>query len=315
LHLRPGEVALRCARLLTLLLVVATAMTSVRCSWWPCELLSHFPAQLAALALLTLATFVVVGGMRGIVVSAAVAVWNVVAFVPFYASVPAPLVPPPTAAGVIRVVAMNVAVHNRDGQRVVRFIRATQPDVLVVTELNDFWVTVLEQLAVDFPFRRLDPRAGHLGIGLLSRLPLTALDDNPAGTHAVVARVSKPRFTIVGTHTRPPFTPRSLAIRNQQLVDIATFVRRQREPVVVAGDLNSSSWSPVFEDFLREAGLRDTRLGRGVQPTWPAWLPLAQVPIDHALVSAGVRVHARFVGGRVGSDHLPIVLDFSVDQP
>jgi len=79
------------------------------------------------------------------------------------------------------------------------------------------------------------------------------------------------------------------------------------------GDLNSSSWSPAFRDLLRDAGLRDTRLGRGVQSTWPAWLPMVQIPIDHALVSPGVRVHGRFVGDRVGSDHLPVVLDFSVD--
>jgi endonuclease/exonuclease/phosphatase family metal-dependent hydrolase len=71
----------------------------------------------------------------------------------------------------------------------------------------------------------------------------------------------------------------------------------------------------AFQAFLHDTGLRDTRRGRGVQPTWPAWLPLAQVPIDHALVSAGVRVHARFVGGRVGSDRLPIVRDFSLDLP
>jgi endonuclease/exonuclease/phosphatase (EEP) superfamily protein YafD len=147
----------------------------------------------------------------------------------------------------------------------------------------------------------------------MSRLPMTVFDGNPAGVHAVAARLRTPRLTIVGTHTHPPFTPLQLVRRNQQFAEIAAFVRRQREPVVVAGGLNSSSWSPAFRNFLRDAALRDTRLGRGVQPTWPAWLPMAQVPIDHALVSAGVRVHARFVGGRVGSDHLPVVVDVSLD--
>jgi endonuclease/exonuclease/phosphatase (EEP) superfamily protein YafD len=306
-----GDIALRCAWLLTFGLIAAAGMSVFGRSCWPCDLLGHFPGHLAAVALATSATFAVAGHIRVGVVPAAVAVWSLSAFIPFYAA--APTLASLSDAHVLRVVALNVAVHNRDAQRVVRFIRATNPDVVVVIELNGFWIRALEQLAVDFPFRRFDPRAGHLGIGLMSRLPLTVLDDSPAGAHAVVARFGTPRLTIVGTHTHPPFTPPQLARRNQQFAEIAAFVRRQSEPVVVVGDLNSSSWSAAFRDFLRDAGLRDTRLGRGVQPTWPAWLPIAQVPIDDALVSAGLRVHARFVGGRIGSDHLPVVVDLSLE--
>src|SRR5882762_2330723 len=151
----PGEVALWCAWLLTSLLIAAGAMISFGCSYWACELLSHFPAQLAAAALVTSVTFAVVGRIRGIVIPAAVVAWNVGALVPFYTSVPTRLVPPPSDARVIRVVAMNVAAENRDSKRVIRFIRATNPDVLLVTEMNGFWVTALEQIAVDLPFRRL----------------------------------------------------------------------------------------------------------------------------------------------------------------
>ena len=307
------EIARWCAWLLTALLITAAVLTSFGRSCWACELLSHFPAQLALVALIPCVTFAVVGRRRDLVIAAAVAAWNVAALVPFYASVPTVLVPPPADARVIRVVAVNVAAENRDRARVIGFVRATRPDVLVVTELNDFWVRALDAVAADFPIRRLEPRDSHYGIALMSRLPLTILDDKPAGAHAVVARLPQPRLTIVGTHAFPPLSPQLLLRRNQEFAALAAFVRRQAEPVVLVGDLNSSSWSPAFRDLLRDAGLRDTRLGRGVQSTWPAWLPMVQIPIDHALVSPGVRVHGRFVGDRVGSDHLPVVLDFSVD--
>jgi endonuclease/exonuclease/phosphatase (EEP) superfamily protein YafD len=309
-----GETAVSCAWLLTLLLIAAGAVTTVGRWCWPCDLVSHFPAQLAVAGLVTSVAFAAVGRLRGILVPAAVAAWSIAALVPFYAGMPATSAASTTATRVIRVVAMNVAVHNHDAPRVIRFIRATKPDILIVAEVNDFWVTALAEVAVDFPFRRLEPGTGHLGVGLMSRLPLIGLDDHPAGRHAVVARLAEPRLTIVGTHTVPPFTPWRLVRRNRQLAEIAAFVRSQREPVVVAGDLNSSSWSAGFQDLLRGAGLRDTRLGRGVQPTWPAWLPLAQVPIDHVLASAEVRVHACVLDERVGSDHLPVVVDLSVDE-
>ena len=312
------EIARWCAWLLTVLLVTAAAMTSFGRSCWACELLSHFPAQLAAVALVPCVTFAAVGRRREIVIAAAVAAWNVAALVPFYMRVPTSMRIPtmvvaPSDARVIRVVALNVAAENRDRARVVGFVRATKPDVLVVTELNGFWVRALDAVAEDFPIRRLEPRESHYGIALLSRLPLTVLDDKPAGAHALVARLPQPRLTIVGTHAFPPLTPQLLVRRNHEFATLAAFIGRQTEPVVLVGDLNSSSWSPAFRDLLRDTGLRDTRLGRGVQSTWPAWLPMVQIPIDHALVSPGVRVHRRFVGERVGSDHLPVVLDFSVD--
>ena len=302
-----------CAWLLTVTLLSAGVVSWFGRSCWTCELLSHFPAQFAAIALVPCAMFAAVRCPRDLVIAAAVTAWNVAALVPFYAHLPTLLTPPPSDARVIRVVALNVAAENRDRARVIGFLRATKPDVLVVTELNDFWVRALDAVARDFAIRRLEPRESHYGIALMSRLPLTVLDDKPAGAHALVARLAQPRLTIVGTHAFPPLTPQLLARRNQEFAALAAFVRRQTQPVVLLGDLNSSSWSPAFGDLLRDAGLRDTRWGRGVQSTWPAWLPMVQIPIDHALVSSGVRVHGRFVGERVGSDHLPVVLDFSVD--
>src|SRR2546422_377963 len=91
----PGEIVLWCAWLLTLLLIVAGAMISFGRSCWACELLSHFPAQIAAVAVVTSVAFAVVGRLRHIVIPAAVAAWNIGALVPFYASVPTMLVPPP----------------------------------------------------------------------------------------------------------------------------------------------------------------------------------------------------------------------------
>jgi endonuclease/exonuclease/phosphatase (EEP) superfamily protein YafD len=302
-----------CAWLLTVPLLTAAVVVWFGRSCWTCELLSHFPAQLAAIALVPCVMLAVVGCRRDLVIAGAVAAWHVAALVPFYAHVPRLLAPPPSDARVIRVVALNVAAENRDRARVIGFVRATRPDVLVMTEVNDFWVKALDAVAGDFPIRRLEPRESHYGIALLSRLPLTILDGKPAGAHALVARLAQPRLTLVGTHAVPPLTPQLLMRRNQEFAVLAAFIRRQAEPVVLVGDLNSSSWSPAFRDLLRDAGLRDSRLGRGVQYTWPAWLPMVQIPIDHALVSPGVRVHGRFVGERVGSDHLPVVVDVSVE--
>src|SRR5438093_12720448 len=105
----PGEIVLWCAWLLTLLLIAAGAMISFGRSCWACELLSHFPAQLAAVAVVTSVAFAVVVRLRYIVIPAAVAAWNIGALVPFYACVPSMLRPPHRAAHVIRGSAITCA--------------------------------------------------------------------------------------------------------------------------------------------------------------------------------------------------------------
>jgi endonuclease/exonuclease/phosphatase (EEP) superfamily protein YafD len=302
--------------LATTLLVVAGVIGLFGRSCWACELFTHFPAQFALVELAVAGGFALVGSRRAAIVPIALAAWHGAALAPFYAK---PVYAKPVVAApggrVLRAIAVNVAAQNRDRGAVIRVLRAAKPDVVLITELTPFWAAALGELSGDLPFQRLAPRAGAYGIGLWSRLPFTVVDDIPAGASFMAVRLAEPPVTVLGAHAFPPFTPHLLRLRDQEFARIAAFVRGQPGPLVLLGDLNSSSWSPAFRDLLRDSGLRDTRLGWGLQPTWPAWLPVAQIAIDHALVSREVRVHARWVGERLGSDHLPIVLDFSLARP
>jgi endonuclease/exonuclease/phosphatase (EEP) superfamily protein YafD len=98
-------------------------------------------------------------------------------------------------------------------------------------------------------------------------------------------------------------------MRNLEFLDLARMIGAEHDPVVLAGDLNSTGWSPRFTDLLADARLRDSRQGFGVQASWPTQFMLLGIPIDHCLVSPEIQVLDRRVGGPVGSDHLPIVID------
>ena len=87
------------------------------------------------------------------------------------------------------------------------------------------------------------------------------------------------------------------------------LIQEQTDPVILLADLNTTSWSATFQALTTRAGLRDSRLGFGVQPTWPARLPGLRIPIDHCLVSPEVQVHDRRVEENAGSDHFAIYVD------
>jgi endonuclease/exonuclease/phosphatase (EEP) superfamily protein YafD len=68
-------------------------------------------------------------------------------------------------------------------------------------------------------------------------------------------------------------------------------------------------WSPFYKNMVKTGNLRNARSGFGILPTWPTFLPLAYIPIDHFLVSKEIGVLKIRTGRNVGSDHLPLITD------
>ncbi len=107
-------------------------------------------------------------------------------------------------------------------------------------------------------------------------------------------------------HPSLPFARRN----TPELATLAERIRRTGGSRIVVGDMNCTEGSPHFTDFLRDAGLRDSRLGFGRQPSWPTDWPY-RIALDHAFVSDDLAVLDRRLGPMIGSDHFPLVLDLA----
>ncbi len=158
---------------------------------------------------------------------------------------------------------------------------------------------------------------GRYGIALFSRIPFEAASIKSIGKAARPSLIAKfningQRFTLIGTHPRSPLVNADANDRNEQLGALARFISSQPGATILLGDLNATPWSPFFRDLLAKTGLRDSRKGYGLQPTWPVGFPPLWIPIDHCLVSSNVVVHHREIGPDIGSDHYPVLIDFSV---
>lgn len=88
-----------------------------------------------------------------------------------------------------------------------------------------------------------------------------------------------------------------------------------RAPSIVLGDFNATATSIVYRTLV--AGMRESRrcaVRHAPSSTFPAPLPVLR--IDHVFVSEGIRVDYVFAPydplTRVASDHLPLVVDFSL---
>ncbi|MCA9103382.1 MAG: endonuclease/exonuclease/phosphatase family protein [Planctomycetales bacterium] len=285
--------------------------------FWVFELASHFRFQyliaLAAAALL----FAVVRRWRQ---AAFVALCTTALATTFWPLYRAPTTAPPAQATVYRAMAINVLTGNRHFDEVKDLIRRESPDFVVLAEVTQTWADELADLADEYPYAKIDSRPGAFGIALFSRVEPEQMELYRYGRgyrSAIVAQfiLQGHPFSVVGTHPYPPRSRQAAEVRTQQLAEVANVVNRQEGDVLLLGDLNTTSWSPLFADLTNATGLHDSRNGFGRNPSWPSPLsPALRIAIDHALVSDGVCVHDRRVGPPIGSDHLPIVVDFSLSS-
>ena len=281
--------------------------------WWPFELACSFRVQWFALLVAAAFACLVSRKYRHALIMGLYALPNLFAIAPAYFQ---PGFVNHSAAPTIRALLMNVNIFNTEYERVRKFIQSTNPDFVLVQEVNLGWAEALKPLSARYPFVARRAREDNFGIALYSRTPykdvrITSIGH--PGFPAVVAtlRVHGNDLTIIGMHPPPPLWAEFREAGRAMLHALARLVTQREGPVMVLGDLNTTPWSPLFGDLLEDSGLRDSRRGFGIQATWPIFLPFALIPLDHCLISKGLTIANRCTGPYVGSDHYPVIIDFA----
>jgi len=303
--------------LITAFTCFCTAVGFLGRQWWFFELFSHFRVQYFVVLAGCGIIYLVSGKYRQAILPIALALVNfsVIGNYQGENSVQASI-----AAGnerTVRALLVNVNSGNQAYTKLHRLVSSTSPDIVVLLEVNEAWMQALQPLMKRYPYA--EGCGNKYGVALLSRLPfqdaVVKVIGN-AGLPSVIARfaIDGQRLTLIGTHPFSPITWRRARDRNKQFRELAKFVSGQDDSIILLGDLNVTPWSPFFIQFLRSTGLRDSREGFGLQPTWPAGFAPMWIPIDHILVSPNVIVNNREVGPNIGSDHYPVLLDFSLGR-
>jgi len=296
-------------------LIAATLAGFLGEAWWFFALFSHFRVQyLAALSGFTL-IFILVGKPIAGWVSGGFVLLNLVLVLPLYFQRQEKKV----TGSSHRLLLANVNTANPHHSKVKCLILEQNPDLIVLIEVDQGWLDDLGLADLGYIFTVAEPRGDNYGIALYSRVPLISREVARFGplqmpTLCASLRLGGSVLNLIGSHPPPPKSGQLARYRDQQLAEIMDYATTLEGEVIFCGDLNMTSWMPAFKHFLERGDLFDTRQGFGIQPTWPTWMPLLLVPLDHIWISGNIRVHSRRVGPRVGSDHRPVVLDFLLQE-
>ncbi len=280
---------------------------------WRFEQLCHFRPQFFIVLAVCAMLFLAGKKFKSAALAGAVAALNLAFILPLYLSGATPTGDGPR----VRILMANVHTANLQHERVKEYVRTCNADVVALLEVDDLWMKSLSSLDAEYPHAMKEERQDNFGMALWSRRPFLDCGTRYFGeaglpTIDVLVEVKGVRLRLLATHPLPPTSAEGIGLRDEHLSLLARYVESLPGAKVIVGDLNTTSWSPCFGELERESGLRDSRRGFGVQPSWPAGLPWLWVPIDHCLVSSDVGVISREVGPDIGSDHYPVLIELSL---
>ena len=203
--------------------------------------------------------------------------------------------------------------------KLVQALRDSGADIIGLQEITVAQAEALDaELSDIYPYRVLYG-AGIPGKGLLSRFPIVDsrqlhfFPDRPdlwgqillgdKGVDVVVGHPWPPRAHRNGYYQGPE-TQEHI----RKLLALAAVDR----PVIVVGDFNFTDRNRAYQGFA-EAGLTDAfrAAGTGRRATLPVHLsgiPLSPtLRVDYILHTAHFKAEEAWVGGKTGSDHLPVL--------
>ena len=276
---------------------------------WVLALFEHFRVQLAAGALLVAIGAAVAKRLGPAALAGLAVVVNLAVVLPVYLAGESAT----HHSAPLGLLVLNVQQDNADHARVARYLAASDADVIGLLEVDSAWLRDLAPTLARYPYRLPQPHdKDKFGLALYSRRPFLFREVRTFGVPwppSIVARIDVDGVpvTFVLAHPPPALRGETAAIQRGFFEALAEKRSSLGEHLVVMGDLNATPWSYALRHLLDRTGLRDSRRGFGLQPSWPAANPFLRLPIDHLLVSPRIAVLARAIGPAVGSDHFPLL--------
>jgi endonuclease/exonuclease/phosphatase (EEP) superfamily protein YafD len=297
----------------TLAVCLATVAGFLGRYWWILDLASHFRAQYFVILGVSAIVFLLDRRFAPGIFAAIFSLVNLGSLLPFYRKQTRNT--PKEKA--YRVLLSNVLRINQSYDRLNQLVRASDPDLIALIEISQEWMQALAPIRADYPYEKCVVRSDDYGLAVLSRIPFKNTEIQYFGGSdrpSIVAclELDGRNLTVVITHPPPPKSKAEAQARNLQFGEIAEYAACHDSNLMLMGDLNITPWSPYFRGLLREGKFNDSRVGFGLQPSWPTGIPFLRIPIDHILVSAGFSLYERKLGPKIGSDHFPVILDFSL---
>ncbi len=305
--------------MLVVLLLMATTFAALAALHWLAEWFSHFQPHYLVFSLFCLLGLTLLRAWRWAALAFTLVIWH---GYPVARTLLQEAAPATAASRQFTVFHFNVGVNHEQPGRIVSYLQrqAKHIDVVVLLEASTQFEFALDQLKELFPYQINHLEDTPFGIALASKHPLDfgAIAQAPSRQFPhIEATIKLPgrdtALALYALHAPPPISGEMAEERNRKLDYIARQAAAQAQATPVAvGDFNLTPWSPYFQKFITDSGLRDARTPRRFDHTWPVTFDNANIglAIDHSFAHPSLPLVKRSIGPDLGSDHLPVTVTF-----
>ncbi len=217
----------------------------------------------------------------------------------------------------LRVMSVNLLASNHDNSRLLSEINAIEPDLIVFQEYTTRWHQMLSSALNSYPHSIHEVIDTPFGIAAYSKLPfrqqaISYFNQRLSPAVDVELEVNTQSVRVLGIHPIPPMSSSTFDMRNRYFDDLAQQSVGGDQPLIIIGDFNATPWSYHFKALLNRAGLKSSRDGFELHPTWPGGFWPLWTPIDHIVHNQKVQLIHFDSGNRFGSDHTPVWADLHI---
>ncbi len=218
----------------------------------------------------------------------------------------------------LRILTANVLQKNTNAAAVLELIDREQPDIVVLCEVNQRWISDLAPLETMYSYHLTHPLENTYGIAFYTNLRVKSAEvrgmikQEIPSIDATVFLDSGKEVQLFAVHPNPPRPGEDTTKRDAELVLVGREVKKSRSAIVL-GDLNDVGWSRTTNLFQEVSGLLDPRKGRGLFATYDATSWIWRYPLDYLFVSDDFRVAEIRTLPYIGSDHFPLFVELSYE--
>lgn len=227
-----------------------------------------------------------------------------------------------TRSETIKIISANVYQFNTDYQRFHQLIHRHRPDIFITMESNAAWERAIRVLEEEYPYTEKMTLENTYGMHFYSKIPFTkakfhffVADDIPSIEVHFETKTGE-NYIVYGVHPPPPSPTEETTSkeRDGDLLSLAKKIKKQQVPCLVIGDFNTVAWSDTSILFRKTSELIDARLGRGILATFHARYWFFRVPLDLLFHSPEIFISKLKTLENFGSDHFPILCEFSINS-
>lgn len=225
-------------------------------------------------------------------------------------------------AAEISLLSANVLMTNRKAEALIQIIKAQDPDVIALLEVDEWWTEKMEYLKKTHPYFIEKPLENLYGMSIYSRLPWKnqeikyLIENDIPSLEAIVELPSGKEIDLYIVHPRPPGPEgnEESTERDAEILLVGKKVKKKQRPAIVIGDLNDVAWSHTTRLFQKVSGMLDPRIGRGFFNTFHADFPFLRWPLDYAFHSKHFKLANIKRLGYIDSDHFPIYVKLQYSE-